>query len=99
MVVERRLRRRKSEHRLSSLDHMQVRLTRKLADCIDGVDLSERAVGEIFNLADREALFLVAEGWAVPVDPAAGSVPIPQFKSTISPHNAAPIRGPRVRLP
>ena len=43
---------------------MRVRLTRKLADVIDGVDLSDHFVGETFDLPRRDALLLLAEGWA-----------------------------------
>jgi hypothetical protein len=43
---------------------MRVRLTRKLAEAIDGVDLSGHAVGETFDLARRDAQLLMAEGWA-----------------------------------
>src|SRR5262245_39822352 len=43
---------------------MMVRLTRKLADCIDGVDLSRRRVGDVFNVSRRAAQLLMAEGWA-----------------------------------
>ena len=41
-----------------------VRLTRKYADMIDGVDLTEANVGDELNLTPREADVLVAEGWA-----------------------------------
>jgi hypothetical protein len=41
-----------------------VRLIRKLAEKIDGVDLSRRSVGQIFSLPGREADLLVAERWA-----------------------------------
>jgi hypothetical protein len=43
---------------------MQVRLTRKLADCIDGVDLRSHQVGEILDLPLHDAHLLIAEGWA-----------------------------------
>ena len=43
---------------------MRVRLTRKLADEIDGIDLSQHAVGDSFDLAAREGELLMAEGWA-----------------------------------
>ena len=44
---------------------MWIRLTRKLADAIDGIDLSSHGVGDIVNLSPREAQLLVAEGWGV----------------------------------
>jgi hypothetical protein len=43
---------------------MQVRLTRKLAQCIDGVDLTGYEVGQILNLAVHDAYLLIAENWA-----------------------------------
>jgi hypothetical protein len=45
---------------------MMVRLTRKHAECIDGIDLSSHRVGQILDLPDREAALLIAEGWAKP---------------------------------
>jgi hypothetical protein len=44
---------------------MYVRLTRKLAEQIDGIDLSNHAVGDVIDLPGRKARTLVAEGWAV----------------------------------
>ena len=43
---------------------MQIRLTRKFAEVIDGIDLSSHAVGDVFNLSREDARLLVAEGWA-----------------------------------
>jgi hypothetical protein len=43
---------------------MQVKLTRKLAETIDGVDLSSHGVGDVFDLPATEAQLLIAEGWA-----------------------------------
>jgi hypothetical protein len=47
---------------------MLVRLTLKLAERLDGVDLSTRAVDEIFDLPPRDAELLIAERWAIPAD-------------------------------
>ena len=44
---------------------MRVRLTRKLAREIDGIDLSNHDVGDVFELSDRMANLLMREGWAV----------------------------------
>ena len=44
---------------------MRVRLTRKLAEMIDGVDLSANQVGDVLELNAREASLLVAEGWGI----------------------------------
>jgi hypothetical protein len=43
---------------------MKVRLTRKLAPRMDGVDLNDADVGDVLNLTDAEARILIAEGWA-----------------------------------
>jgi hypothetical protein len=45
---------------------MRVRLIKKFADKIDGVDLSGRSVGDLLNLKPRDAKLLIAEQWAVP---------------------------------
>ena len=47
------------------MKHVRVRLIRKLADTIDGVDLSNYTVGDVLNVEASEARLLVAEGWAV----------------------------------
>ena len=43
---------------------MLVRLTRKLANRIDGVDISRYRVGDVIQLPFRAASLLIAEGWA-----------------------------------
>jgi hypothetical protein len=43
---------------------MRIRLTRKFAESIDGIDLSKRSVGDVIDLPIREARTLIAEGWA-----------------------------------
>ncbi|HTM04544.1 MAG TPA: hypothetical protein VL173_13630 [Vicinamibacterales bacterium] len=45
---------------------MRIRLTRKLAELLNGVDLSRHRVGDVFDLPLRDAQVLVAEGWARP---------------------------------
>ena len=45
---------------------MKVRLTRKLADRVDGIDLSQRAVGDVFDLSEADARVILAEQWGVP---------------------------------
>jgi hypothetical protein len=49
-------------------DEMKVRLTRKLAESIDGVDLSHKRVGKIINVERHNAQLLIAEGWGAPAD-------------------------------
>jgi hypothetical protein len=46
---------------------MRVRLTRRLAECINGVDLSRCRVGDLIDLSQPDAEMLIAEGWATPV--------------------------------
>ena len=52
---------------------MQVRLTRKLAEVIDGIDLSDRRVGDVVELPRHDAEILLAEGWASAVEPPFGA--------------------------
>ena len=58
---------------------VRVRLTRKLADEIDGVDLTGRRVGDVFDLPTSEARLLLAERWALPErrNDTRGMVPTP----------------------
>ena len=46
---------------------MKLRLTRKLAEFVDGVDLRGFEVGEVIDLPITAANLLIAEGWAAPV--------------------------------
>jgi hypothetical protein len=43
---------------------MYIRLTRKLAQTLNGLDLRSFSVGELINLDDHLARMLIAEGWA-----------------------------------
>jgi hypothetical protein len=45
---------------------VKVILTRKLADRIDGIDLTRVRVGDAVEFPQRDAELLTAEGWAVP---------------------------------
>jgi len=44
---------------------MRIQLVRKLADHLDGVDVSEARQGDVIDLPRREAELLIAERWAV----------------------------------
>ncbi|MGH9253065.1 MAG: hypothetical protein ACRD3C_00690 [Vicinamibacterales bacterium] len=46
---------------------MKVRLTRKFSERINGIDLSRAREGDTLDLSTRDALLLMAEGWASPV--------------------------------
>ena len=43
---------------------MRVRLTVKLAEMVNGVDLSRHREGDILDLSDRDAAMMIAGGWA-----------------------------------
>ena len=45
-------------------DRMRIQLTRKLAECLNGIDLSRYTVGDVLTVPRREAELLIAEGWA-----------------------------------
>jgi hypothetical protein len=78
---------------------MSVRLTRKYADAIDGVDLSGRKVGDKLELSSRDARMLIAEGWAAPC-PSESQAPAdeaPRRTSDERPPLAEASDSPRVR--
>jgi hypothetical protein len=47
---------------------MRVRLTRKLAEALNGLDLRSFDVGEVLDLPPEFGRMLIAESWAVPAD-------------------------------
>ena len=49
-------------------DIVSVRLLRKYAEMIDGVNLQNATVGDRLDLSPRDANILMAEGWAVRAD-------------------------------
>jgi hypothetical protein len=66
---------------------MRVRLIKKLADALDGVDLRDHKAGDILELTRAEAELLIAERWAEPLkqrpilfrsNPAPSSAPRPR---------------------
>ena len=52
--------------RIAAASKVRVRLTRKLAQEIDGIDLSEHAVGDVLDLPAPDAQLMMAEQWAFP---------------------------------
>ena len=56
---------------------VQVRLLRKFAEMIDGVDLSRNVVGQTLRLVPAEARLLVAEGWAELIEQKANPDSVP----------------------
>ena len=53
----------------------KVRLTRKFAQIINGIDLSRARAGEDIELTTRDAQLLIAEGWATPAAEARDQAP------------------------
>jgi hypothetical protein len=52
----------------SERSYMRVRLTVKLADLVDGIDLSHCVEGDVIELSEAEARLLLAEKWAEPAE-------------------------------
>jgi hypothetical protein len=48
---------------------MRIRLDRKLADHLDGIDVSRYHEGDVLDLPRADAELLIAERWARPVRP------------------------------
>lgn len=46
---------------------VRIRLTRKLAASLNGVDLSSLSVGDVVELPEAAARMMIAERWAEPV--------------------------------
>jgi hypothetical protein len=47
---------------------MRVRITKSLDGSIDGIQLDRFVTGQIYEVGTSIANYLMAEGWAVPVD-------------------------------
>jgi hypothetical protein len=56
-----------SEKRATATYLMWIRLVRKLAEVLDGIDVSNYAEGDALDLPRAEAELLIAERWAVPL--------------------------------
>ena len=48
------------------VSRMRIRLTRKLSQRLNGVDISRQSVGDVVDLPRHDAELLLAEGWALP---------------------------------
>jgi hypothetical protein len=57
---------------------VHIRLTRKLAGRLDGIDVSNQQVGDIIELPDKAGAMLIAEGWAEAV----AQRPVPRTPAT-----------------
>jgi hypothetical protein len=64
---------------------MRVRLMRKLATEIDGVDLSGHDVGDVVDLPAATAKMLVAEGGVIREDRGAGTPTVVAFRRATDP--------------
>ena len=53
---------------LAPCPNVRVRLIKKLAECLDGVDLARCHVGDALNLSAHDAQLLIAEQWATPAE-------------------------------
>ena len=47
-----------------SYQFMRVKLVRKFANVLNGVDLSKAQIGDVLDVMPHHAAMLVAEGWA-----------------------------------
>src|SRR5688572_23380807 len=54
---------------------VKVRLTRKFAQMLNGIDLSKCNAGEDIDVSPRDADLLIKEGWASPVETADDRAP------------------------
>jgi len=55
------------------MKYIKVQLIRKLANRLNGVDLTAYTVGQVVDLPERAASILLAEGWALPIQTAEAS--------------------------
>jgi hypothetical protein len=74
---------------------MEILLTRKFANCLDGIDLSDCQVGDVIEVPEPHANLLIAEGWALPVSRHAArtkkgerSAPLPRARAADEPTRA-----------
>jgi len=54
---------------------LKIRLIRKLAERLEGIDLGRYRVNDLIDLPERQAMLLIAHGWAVRADPASAPPP------------------------
>jgi hypothetical protein len=62
---------------------VRVRLLRKLADRLDGIDVSGYDEGDVLDLPRAQAQLLIAERWALPFH---GARPSREMRATSAPH-------------
>jgi endonuclease YncB( thermonuclease family) len=47
---------------------VRIRLTHRLAETVNGLDLARRAVGDVFIVSRQDGEMMIREGWATAVD-------------------------------
>ena len=63
--AESHVRSRSSQRRAAAASLVQrVRLTKKLASALNGLDLSEVQIGDVIRVPEATAAMLIREGWA-----------------------------------
>ena len=64
---------------------ISVRLTKKLAASLNGIDVSALRVGDVIELPDSAARMMIAEGWAEPEAAPARTSRVPPLTETVTP--------------
>jgi hypothetical protein len=78
---------------------MKIRLTRKLANWLDGVDVTNHAVGDVLDLPVEEARLLIAEQWAVLERRSEETSSTPSHRRRAEDARLPPLRTPPRRFP
>ena len=63
---------------------MLIRLTKKLAPMMNGVDVSTVNVGDILELPEAAARMMIEEEWAVPADDTAPGYVVPPLSDSLT---------------
>jgi hypothetical protein len=63
---------------------MLIRLTKKLAAIMNGVDVSSVSVGDVLELPEAAARMMIDEEWAVPADDAAPGYLAPPLSDALT---------------
>jgi hypothetical protein len=63
---------------------MLIRLTKKLAAIMNGVDVSSVNVGDVLELPEAAARMMIDEEWAVPADDAASDYLVPPLSDALT---------------
>jgi hypothetical protein len=63
---------------------MLIRLTKKLAAVMNGVDVSSVNVGDVLDLPEPAARMMIEEGWAVPADDAAPNLVVKPWSDALA---------------